>query len=447
MSEGQKQADELVKFLVEIKFEDLPTNVIEQTKKLLLDNIGIMLGVAFSYPGKLVMDLMRHIGFSTRQEATIVGYGVKTSCFDAAFVNAAFIEGFDIQDTYMPAGLHVGSTAVPAALAMGEFKEASGKDLIEALVAAYEAETRVALALKGIKPGGAFQRGFIMTGITGAFGAAVAAGKLLKLDTEEMANAIGLAASHSPVTPFPLLIYTGKFTHASVPAIAGILAAREAEKGFTAPSMTYYCRAIVGDPDFDELNRELGQHFKVMDMELKLWTSCRGTHPAVECALEIYKRYKINPDDIESITVKTHLPTYLLDRETSTSSSFLECQFNIPYTTAVALIDGDVSIEQFSDERRKDPKVHELARKVKIIRNPGYSEVEVLTKDGRVYSHRITSIKGEPSKPLTDQEIQDKFKKLASKAITDKQRVEEILNKVMTIERASTISELITLLY
>jgi 2-methylcitrate dehydratase PrpD len=202
--------------------------------------------------------------------------------------------------------------------------------------------------------------------------------------------------------------------------------------------------------------RGLGEEFEVMNVYIKPWPTCRMTHGAVEAILELKKEAEITPENVEEVTVSqlTH-GMYIADEKVGTDSYYKSCQFNLPYIAACAIADGDVTEAQFTKERIADPAIHELAEKIKVVSDESldsiYPEecrpttVEVKTKDGKTYTKRVDYPKGEPRRPLTDDELYEKFVKWSGPSLSP-EKAERIREALFRLEEFDDVSEFMGLL-
>nr|MBC8225096.1 MmgE/PrpD family protein [Candidatus Bathyarchaeota archaeon] len=375
-------------------------------------------------------------------ECTVIGAGSKSSVLWAAWANAAYSQVHDCNDGHRKAAAyggssHPGRVAVPTALTMGEELSSSGKDVIAAIVAGYDVATK----LRGMKE----------RPPSGAYCTAAIASKLLGLDVDQTRFAMGISGYHSPkVFPSTRGLDTN-FLANGYQAKVGIEAALMAREGLNGPKL--------GDDNRLSTRfktRGLGEEFEVMNVYIKPWPTCRMTHGAVEAILELKKEAEITPENVEEVTISqlTH-GMYIADDKVGTDSYYKSCQFNLPYIAACAIADGDVTEAQFTKERIADPAVHELAEKIKVVADEGldsiYPEecrpttVEVKTKDGKTYTKRVDHPKGEPGRPLTDEELYGKFVKWSGPSLSP-EKAERIREALFRLEEFDDVSEFMGIL-
>ena len=431
--------EELAEYITALSYDDLPSDVVHQVKRVILDCLGTIYMGARKEEAAGVAKFLEGLG---EGDCTVIGAGSKSSVLWAAWANAAYSQVHDCNDGHRKAAAyggssHPGRVAVPTALAMGEELSSSGKDVIAAIVAGYDVATK----LRGMKE----------RPPSGAYGTAAIASKLLGLDVDKTRFAMGIAGYHSPkVFPNTRGLDTN-FLANGYQAKVGIEAALMAREGLNGPKL--------GDDNRLSTRfktRGLGEEYEVMNVYIKPWPTCRMTHGAVEAILELKKEAEITPENVEEVTVSqlTH-GMYIVDEKVGTDSYYKSCQFNLPYIAACAIADGDVTEAQFTRERIADPAIHELAEKVKVVADEGldsiYPEecrpttVEVKTKDGKIYTKRVDYPKGEPRRPLTDEALYEKFVKWSGPSLS-LEKAERIWEALLRLEELEDVSEFMGLL-
>ncbi len=457
---------QLAGFTSKLDYKAIPEEIVARMKWVILDNLGNIVGGTAIEFGKTIAAFTRGLG--DRAEATVLGFGFKTSARHAGFANGSIAEILEMQDGYTKGGYHPCSGTISASLAMAEWQKASGKDFITAVVAGYEVGNRVAEAMH---PSHLF-KGFLPTGSVGAIGAAAAAARILRLDERGTFNALGIAGFILPVCTGDNNFgrgeygdYTVKPAQGGVAAKNGIESALLAKQGLNAAALEGdskvgkgVCRIMVdGDPKFEQSVEGLGKDYRrIEELYFKPYASCRMNHAPLDVALELRSKHGLRPGDIEKILIKTY--GFAVEstgkRTTDTGSSFMACQFSMPYVIAAALIDGAFGLDQLRDEKIRDAKIHRLASKVKVVADPELERiypacrpaiVEITTKDGRKLAGRADFPKGDHRKPMTEAENRAKFLGLTAGILGEK-KARKAMDTVLDLDNLATLGKLVSCL-
>lgn len=450
MEETQK----LARFVSELTYEDLPANVIDKAKELILDQLGCQLAgstLPWSKPAyEYAVDYK-----SQREESTIVNYGFRTSVQDAAFVNAIFGHGFLGDDTDSVCYAHFGSIIIPAALAMGEREMISGKEFIKAVVVGYEVASRIGAAAPL-----AMSRGFHPGPIFGPFGVAVAAGAILGFNENQGLDALGIAGSHSSgVMEYSVSGGTVNRLHSGIAAYGGIRAALLAQRGFKGPAAILegergFLRAFSGECFLDEIVRGLGENFRVLLIELKVYCCCGSSSAVFDAVSKIKSEHEIRPQEIEKIIVNVSPATFGMTGVIVEPKDITSAQFSGRFGIALQLIKGGNTFKEYSEDNLRDPGLLELARKTEFIldeelgklpnsNNP--ANVMIKRKNGAIYEQTVHAAKGSVLNPMTKEEVCQKFIEFASVALPH-HKTEAIIETVARLDSVDNIRELTQLL-
>lgn len=449
------ESRELAKFASELRYENLPGDVVARAKALVLDQVGIMMACATLPWSKIIYDYVRDWG-DCKPESTIAHYGYKTKVENAVFANSSFGHGFEIDDHYLPGESHPGCIVVPSAMAIGERERVSGKDLIAAVVAGYEVMGRINRA---ITPS-CSNRGFhAHTSISGPFGAAAAAGKILNFDAELMVNALSIAGSHASGTKeYDQSGGSIKRMHAGMAAHGGMRSALIAQKGITGPPTILegkhgFCRAFADQYKLNEITDGLGKDFKVvMGQGFKFYCSCGAMHSGLDGLRILMARHDdIKADNVAEVTMGTNSNSrYHVDAKVTDITS---AQFSAPFGLALTLITGTNGFKDYTEENLRNPAILSLASKVSLYVDDEMereapkrgSRIRVKLKSGKTYEQKVEYCKGLAENPLTRDEFDGKFRGLAS-VVADKDTTEEILKTVYALEHLKDISRLVSLM-
>jgi 2-methylcitrate dehydratase len=455
MSIAQKLAQEVIGF----KADDLPPNVIHQTKRLVLDTLGCAIGGFSSDANRAIQELLLEL--DGPKEATVIGSGMRTSCLNATLANGLMARCLDYNDAVVieAEGTHrVGyhpSEVIPPILALGERHHITGKEIITAIVLGYDLSNRF---LEGIVGQEMEQRGW--NGDTrGAYIMPLIAGRILGLNENQMGNAMGISGSSHAVLGI-LDAASEEYTMAKnirFPwmAYSGILAAMMAKKGFTGPRRVieghdgFVEVFLKGDYDFRKLTKPK-KRFTILDTCIKSIIADYSAHGHLTATLTLVREHNIQPKDIAGIKITASsrcarhtgdlVKKYPKNRETADHSSY--------YLTAMAILERQLGPDQFSQEKYSDPRVIDLIDKIVFEGNKRFDQMnlaagvsEIITKQRKKYKCQVNYPRGHPENPMTDQEIIDKFKEMSEKHM-HKRQIEKIVSTVFEMERLDDIGKL-----
>ena len=447
-------------YAVRASFEDYPKEVVDKAKILILDNIGCMLGGSETALGSAILDPIKSMG--GREEATLVGAGMRVPAIQAAFVNGTTANALDYDDTHTYLG-HPGSTIIPAALAMGEWKHASGKDVINAVLAGYDVGDRIGKAIQPTKERLQHVWG---VGTWQTFGAVTAAGKILGFDLDHMLNAFGVAGATAPLPntqkwgwdleerpihwvkePTGWPAWTG--TTAAVLAASGFVGNRyilDGDNGFWIMAGSDQC-------DFSAMTQGLGTEFDVHKVSIKPYSCCRWQHTGLDCVSELKKTYDLNPEAIKEVVIRSNI--WVKRHEVYGPKEMVDAQFCIPYTVTMVLLGYHPGPAWYTEDNLRSEKILELSKRVRVEIDPDIdkaywergdlsSRVEIVTKDGKKVEQFVAIPSGDPKNALSMDQIHDKFRNQAAYCLGE-QKIEHVIQKIGDLENLSDINELMGL--
>jgi 2-methylcitrate dehydratase len=448
----------LAKYVASLTFQDLPPDVVHQTKRVVLDTLGCAIGGYDSEATRAIQELIKELGHPG--EATVFGSGSRTSCLNAAFANGAMVRYLDYNDTAFiiqgdtyRTGYHP-SEVIPPILALGERQHLSGKDVVTPIVSGYD----LSLAfLEGVVGPGMEKRGW--NGDTrGAFIIPLLAGKILGLNETQMENAVGISGSCHAVlgildTPAEEYTMTKNIRFPTM-ASGGIWAAMLAQKGFTGPTTIIeghdgFVEAIMnGEYDATKL-ANISRKFAIRQTCIKSIIADFSSHGHLTATLNLVKENDIKPEDIAEVRITTSkrcaehtgdpVKKYPKNKETADHSSY--------YLTAIAIIDRQIGPDQFAPDKYQNPRVRELIDKVVLQGDPNLDKArpagisEIITKQGKRFQCRVDYPRGHARNPMTDEEITEKFKSMAKKHMDDSQ-IKKIINAVFELDKLDDIGKL-----
>jgi 2-methylcitrate dehydratase PrpD len=446
----------LAQFATTLRYEQLSAPLITRAKQYLLDTLGCGIYGGQTPWAKALNSLILEQG--GKPEATLWLQAFRGPAASVALGLGVMMHSFELDDYHSGAKLHPGAAVLPAAFSIAERQGASGRNLLTALVAGYELMIRTSLASG---PLSMRRRGWHITGICGTFGAAAAAGCLLGLDNESMANALGLAGTQSAgLMAFTCDGANSKRLHPGRAAQSGVLAADLASRGFTGPTAVLeypdggFCRAVSDDSDLEILTRGLGQDYVTADVSLKPYACCGSTHSSIDAVRWLVSQHSIRPEDVEEIVVYNHSVVKLQTSWWYEPVSPMQAQMNIEYCVAVALAEGNAGPQQFSSDKIADPQLVGLAHKVRFEVDPEIEEiyprafpgkVAIRLRDGRTVRHAVNGPKGSPQQPMTLEEVAEKFHLLVD-PILGRRHADRLANLVAQIDSLENVQRIMELL-
>jgi 2-methylcitrate dehydratase PrpD len=446
----------LASFAATLDYDRLPPAVLAATKQYLLDTMGCGIYGAQTPWAKALNGLVLEQG--GKPEATLWLQAFRGPASSVALGLGVMMHSFELDDYHSGAKLHPGAAVLPAAFAMAERQGASGRELLVALVAGYELMIRASLAAGTLSMR---KRGWHITGMCGTFGAAAAAGRLLGLDADGMANALGLAGTQSAgLMAFTCDGANSKRLHPGRAAQSGVLAAELAARGFTGPTAVFeyedggFCRAVSDASDLEVLTRGLGQDYVTAAVSLKPYACCGSTHSSIDAVRWLARQHDIRPDDVEEIVVYNHSVVKLQTSWWYEPVSPMQAQMNIEYCVAVALAEGNAGPQQFSSDKIADPRLVDLAHKVRfevdaeierIYPRAFPGKVAIRLRDGSTVQHAVPGPKGSPEQPMSLDEVMEKFHLLVD-PVLGPQRARHLAQQVAQIDTLENVQSLAELL-
>jgi 2-methylcitrate dehydratase PrpD len=444
--------DTFARFIAETDFSTISDKALDNAKLHMLDTLGVALAAITTPVAMIAIDYCQKTG--NTPEASIWGSGKKASLPMASFANGLLAHALDFDD--WDAFIHVGhptSMVLSAALSLGETLGSSGKELLRAYVLGIEVITKIAANAPNLQ-----DRGFHSTPVWGSLGATVAAASLLKLTPEKIKAALGIGASAcggihrqqgSMVKPF----------HAGHAARTGIEAALLAEKGFTAdPSIIEaprgFCDTFFGPGtcNYEKIIESVGPPYFLESpgLGLKLHPCSAPQFLAADAALYLKREHNIRHEQVRQIEVS--IPPLRYQRHFHPEvKTGLRGKFAVNYVVALCILEGQLTIETFTDARANEPRVQEFLSKVRVIMDdtipePGiYCPVSVELQDGTRFTHTATIAKGHPENPLTEVEVLDKFRSNA-KQVLEPPRCEMLMTTVQRLESVDNVAAVTGLL-
>lgn len=438
----EKMAD----FVLGLDRRVVPAAVLHDAAMKVLNIVGVSLAAGAEEEGLRLKDVVARQG--GEPQASVFGTTLRLPAPNAALINGTLAHSLDFDDTHPESIIHPSSFLTATALAVAEERGADGADALVGYVAGMECVVRIGMAA----PSGLHARGFHATGVCGALGSAIVAGKIMGLSAEQLVNAVGIAGSMSS----GILEYLEdgswvKPLHPGWAAHAGITAALLAEAGLSGPSTVLEGpRGVLqthADPpyQFDRLTEGLGTQWETLNALIKPFPCGHIMHPFITATLALREREQVRPEDIESIVCTIDKWAVPIVCEPSHSKAAPETayhsRFSLPFTIASALLDGRVDVDTYTEARVRDAALLDLAALVGYEAKDGWDADEVLARvDVRTVDGRVL-MQSQVQAQLTDDKIAGKFRGLAGRVL-DAGSVEQVVGKVAALETGGSVADL-----
>lgn len=443
---------QLARYALCLNYELLPQDVVHQAKRCLLDTLGCAIG-AYDAPGRPICeDVVKELGGP--EEATVIGSGLRTNALNATLVNSFMVRFLDYND--LGGGGH-NSDSIPAILAVSEREKADGEDFLTSLVISYELGARFRESVTGATLTDRGWSGDMRAGLT----MPPALGRLMGLNEEQIANAIGSCASGN-ITLNILDAHREEYSmrknlRFGAISYAAILYCMLAKKGFTGP-----VRIIEGDCGWRQVLVQGDMDLEHL-VDFSCWRILKTRHKSVPmnattsghvlATLAIVKEHDLKPEDIAAVRIKasrkealhttTFAKKYPRNAESADHSAF--------YLNAIAIKERACGPDSIIPEKFTDPVVLDLIEKITVEGdddprwNHREGTSEITTKDGRKFEKHIITPHGLGDDPLTDEELEDKFREMATKYM-DEEQIQKIFDAVWNVEKLDDTNKLMRLM-
>ena len=417
----------IAEFISRLKYEDIPAEVIARIKLLILDSLGCALyGADLEWSRILRQTLGR---LDTTKACRIWGTAERLSAPHAALINGTLIQSFELDDVHRQGVLHVGAVTLPPLFAVTELRPGlSGRDFLTAAVAGYEIGPRVGKCMGPQHIGQGWHSGATV----GVFSAASSAAAALRLTAERAVHALGIAGTQSAGLMAAQYGAMVKRMHAGRAAQSGLYGALLAESGFTGIVDVFespyggFCTTFSRSTDrfnLDELSWELGRQWETLRISLKFYSCVGSNHTTLDAIRMIQEVTPFGPDDIESIVVHGSHVTVEHVGWPYTPQGLTSAQLNLPFCVATLLLEGDVFVDQFTDDIIDDKRRIDLSKKVSVLEDPAITargsnyrhmvRVDVELKNGAKLEQTVEAPRGSEASFASEADIVRKFKTLA----------------------------------
>lgn len=446
----------MAKFIRALQWEEVPEAVRRAAGNAVFDTVGVGIGACGSDQIRSVIRELARFEEDGRG-VSIWGQGLRMSLQTAVFVNALQGHTLELDDVHTRSKTHIGTVVVPAAWAMAESCKSSGRELLLAVLCAYETVARIGMAL-----GVSAHRnlGWHATSTAGIFGAAAACGKLLGLTEDQLVSALGMAGQEAGGT----WAFLGDGANCKVlnPAMAAVNGARcaiLARAGMTGPEHVLTASdggmlaAMSDHYDASLAARDLGAKWEILCMDNKPYPCCRSTHCVIDGILSLREKYGLRAGQTERIEVATYQVGRRqcgMSRGSICPQTPAEAKFSSPFAAAVALLYGAVELKHFEPEMIGRAEVQELLARVNIIEDDIFTErypehwgcrIRVYTKAGAVLEETVSDASGSVEHPLSERQLIQKISGILHGVMADG-KAESTVKLLLGLESAPCIADM-----
>ncbi|MGH6611894.1 MAG: MmgE/PrpD family protein [Burkholderiaceae bacterium] len=419
-----------------LSYSDLPTAVVVQAQRCVLDLIGVAAAGSRTSAAAIVNAYASTQLCSNDRSARILFDGRRAGLAGAAFAGATTIDAFDAHDGHVLTKGHAGVAVLPALLAYidGCIARVDGREFLTCIVIGYEIATRAGIALH------ATVSDYHCSGAWNALACAAIGSRLLGFDDERMQHALGIAEYHGPrgqilrVCDYPTMLKDGSGWGAQ----AGVTAALLANEGFTgAPAIT------VERDDARAYWNDIGSRWRIREQYFKAYPVCRWAQPAVEAMMSLKRTHDFSDDDVVTITIESFREAVALGSQCAFPATTEEAQYSLPYAVAATLVYGRIGAVEIETAALTDSRIARVLNVMKLIDDPEFSRrfpaerwarVHITLRDGRTLISQPARARGNPENPLGEDELRSKFHELAEPVLGSQRaaRIETLIGSFVT---------------
>ena len=434
-----------LEFALDVNWNELPEAVQHQSKRALLDNLGVLIAGGITPASRIMLAFVEEqmAASDPKSKCTVISTGEKVSAVGAALANGTAANGLDMDDGYNLAKGHPGAALLPVLLASAELADnVSGKDFLAALAVGYELAMRAAVIRH------ATYTTYHSTGSWGAIGGAAAGGRLLGLNPKQLGHAMGIAEYFAPIAPMMKGIDVVAMTKDSISwgAMVAMSSILLAVKGFTG------INPLFVDGPGPGLTKALGTDWLIMDLYHKPYACCYWAQAPIAGTLALIREHSLTPEQIARITVYSFREAIQLLCDPPRDTE--EAQYNLAYGVACAVLKGKLGPSEVTAPAIFDPQTLEYMDRIKPVEDADIQEefparrrarVEITTSDGRVLDSGIVDAPwGTPANRPTDQDLIDKFHAVTG-PVLGSTRTQELENTVWNLDSESQATRLMGL--
>ena len=414
-------SSQLAHFSANLQFDDIPSDVMRRAEDLFLDWFGSALAGKVGRPVQAIEAIAREMGPTDGRSEVLISRR-KTSPLFAAMVNGASSHYIEQDDVHNGSVFHPAAVIFPAVLAIAQDRSCSGKELMTAAVAGYEAGIRIGEFL-----GRSHYKVFHTTGTVGTVAAAIAVGRLINLSPEKMLNAMGSAGTQAAgLWEFLKDAANSKQLHTAKAASDGLLAALLAEKGFSGAKQILegskgMAAGMSDDANPDCLTDRLGERWATIETSFKFHASCRHTHPAADALQQVMQQHGLKADQIATVITHVHQGAIDVLGPVVNPTTTHQAKFSMGTVLGLLAVHGKAGVREF-DASYRDKEVSDFCQRVSMVLDNEVDaaypvrwigKVTVKTTDGRELKGRVDEPKGDPGNTLSREELEQKAIELA----------------------------------
>ncbi len=430
MSEVTRQ---LARFVVASRWGDMPQVVRHEGERAILNWLGCALGGCRDETVERLLAALRE--FAGKPQATLLGRGERFDALTAACINAVSSNSLDFDDTHLRTVIHPTVPVASALLALAEYRPLSGAEFLHAFILGVDAECRIGNAVSPAH----YEGGWHITATCGVFGAAIAAGKALKLDARQMAWALGIAATQAAGIREMLgsMCKSYNMGHAARNGLAAALLAANnftsSERALEAPRGFLNVFATRSDPA--EITRDLGSRWELMQNAYKPYPCGVVIHPVLDACLDLRAAHRIDPAQIAKIEVTINPLAQQLCGNKSPRDS-LEGKLSLYHSVAIALLEGGAGVHQYTDARVADARVTAFRDKIALSSDAAIGKeqarVRITLTNGKSLEMFVEHARGCLQRPMSDADLEAKFRSLAAAELASR-AVEQLIEQCWSL--------------
>jgi 2-methylcitrate dehydratase PrpD len=437
-------AEILADHFVGLKAGSIPDKHMNDAKTLVRDYMGVAVGGSRTSSARIAARFAEDNG--GKAEATLIGHGGKVPAVHAAFANAIASHSIELDDVDILALYHFSPPVVSAALAAAEASKSSGEEFVAAVVAGCEMMARVSNATNFSLR----NRGFHSTPTCGVFGATIAAARLMRLDRDQTVSALGLAGAQASGLMEMYGPSMQKRFNPGPAARNGITSAAMAKLGYTGAATIFegergFCKVFTDEYDVAALTKNLGTEFPI-HIEYKPYSCARPIHNAIDTALAVRAQLKEPVSAITSMHMRRH-PAWAHYHLNTHPATYHEAQVSLPYSVAIALLEGSALPPQYQNDKLKNPEVLRLSEMLVVTPDESLPRgvscaIEVKTKGGAVLTARVDHPRGSIANPMSESDMSQKMHLLGDPVLGEK-GVDTLASLIAEVERLPNIDGLV----